>query len=195
MKRAGAATTGGDAERQRRHSGSGRRVRLRAANADDAAVLATVHASAFDAGGWSAESVARMLAVAGTQAMLALAPPVDAAAAPNAATGEEREVPCGMIMGRLLGEDGEILTLAVHPHFRRRGIGTRLLASLMAGMAMQGAARIILEVAQDNVAAISLYERLRFEVMGRRPKYYTSGRAQPVDALLMMRQFNCGCGG
>ncbi len=160
------------------------KVRLRAAREEDAEVLATLHRAAFGAAGWDAEGIAKMLSVPGTEAMLALR------------AGEEaRPDPCGMVMGRLLGTDGEILTLAVAPGLRRRGIGSRLLSALMAGMAMQGAERIILEVAQDNAAAIALYERLHFQVMGKRPKYYASGRAAPVDALLMAHQFNCGCGG
>ncbi len=160
------------------------KVRLRAATEREASTLADLHRAAFGAISWDAASMGKMLSIPGTEAMLALC-----------GEGGEQKMPCGMVMGRLLGTDGEILTLAVPPAFRRRGIGSRLLSSLMAGMAMQGAERIFLEVAADNAAAIALYERLRFEIMGKRPKYYASGRDDPVDALLMVHQFNCGCGG
>jgi RimJ/RimL family protein N-acetyltransferase len=43
-------------------------------------------------------------------------------------------------------------------------------------------------VAADNVAARRLYRRAGFEAVGRRPRYYGSAGATPVDALVMCRR-------
>ncbi len=157
-------------------------VRLQEVRADDDAAvqaMARVHRQAFGSKGWSAEDIATMLRVEGTEALLAHA-------------GER---PVGMIIHRMLWGDGEILTLGVVPTMRRRGIGSRLLATAMNGMVMQGANRIFLEVAADNAAAIALYESLRFEPLGRRPNYYLEEGGRRVDALMMVRIFGGGCGG
>ena len=156
------------------------RVRIALAGADKAETLAAVHRAAFGTRGWSAEEIAKMLAVEGTEALLARC---DATTA------------CGMIISRMMWEDGEILTLGVRPAFRRCGIGSRLFASAVNGMVMQGANRVFLEVAETNTAAIALYEAAGFEVMGRRPNYYLFENGKRVDALMMVRVFGQGCGG
>jgi ribosomal-protein-alanine N-acetyltransferase len=48
----------------------------------------------------------------------------------------------------------------------------------------QGAKSAHLEVRPSNITAIELYQKLGFERVGRRPKYYTDSKE---DALLMMK--------
>ena len=149
------------------------------AGAADAPLLARVHAAVFGGKAWDADAIADVLKVEGTEAMLALA----------------NGVPAGMIIYRMLWGDGEILTLGVAPAHRRRGMGGRLLATAMNAMVMQGANRVFLEVAEDNAAAIALYESMGFERLGRRPNYYLQEDGRCVDALMMARIFGGGCGG
>ncbi len=156
------------------------RVRIALAGAEEATTLAAVHRAAFGDKGWSAAAVRSMLAIEGTEALLARCDDTSA---------------CGMIITRLMWEDGEILTLGVRPEYRRLGIGGRLFASAVNGMVMQGANRVFLEVAETNAAAIALYEAAGFEVMGRRPGYYLEEDGRRVNALMMVRVFGQGCGG
>ena len=161
-------------------SAAAARVRIALAGPEDAETLAAVHHAAFGERGWSAEDIRRMLAIEGTEALLARC---------------DATIACGMIISRMMWEDGEILTLGVHPAFRRLGIGSRLFASAVNSMVMQGAIRVFLEVAETNTAAIRLYEAAGFKVMGRRPNYYLEENGRRVDALMMVRVFGQGCGG
>ncbi len=95
--------------------------------------------------------------------------------------GAENEV-FGFLVARRIGTDIEILNFAVHPDFRRSGIGGTLLQTALAWGAELHAERALLEVRASNFAALQFYERRGFEVAGRRPKYYTA----PIeDALLL----------
>jgi len=78
-----------------------------------------------------------------------------------------------------------INNLAVLPAYRRRGIGTSLLVSVLREGARLGARRATLEVRRSNEVARLLYERFGFTVAGVRPAYYT----KPVeDALILWRE-------
>lgn len=78
-----------------------------------------------------------------------------------------------------------INTVAVDPGLRRRGLASRLLESVFADAAADGAVRATLEVRRSNVPAIALYERMGFAVCATRPRYYT----QPEeDALIFWRE-------
>ncbi len=79
-----------------------------------------------------------------------------------------------------VGEDAHVLTLAVHPDHRRRGIGTRLLLWLVDTAIGEGVANLTLEVRVSNEPAQGLYRRFGFEPVGVRPKYY-----RDEDALIM----------
>ena len=157
-----------------------RRVKIALAGPEEAATLAQVHRTVFGEKGWSTEDIRHMLTIEGTEALIARC---------------DETTACGMIITRMMWEDGEILTLGVRPEFRRLGIGSRLFASAVNGMVMQGVNRVFLEVAETNTAAIRLYEEAGFEVMGRRPNYYLEEDGRQVDALLMVRIFGQGCGG
>ena len=78
-------------------------------------------------------------------------------------------------MLRVTADEAELLTVAVLPTARRRGIGTALLAEEVAEAARRGAERMFLEVAEGNRAARTLYDRHGFVVVGRRRAYYPDG--------------------
>jgi ribosomal-protein-alanine N-acetyltransferase len=80
----------------------------------------------------------------------------------------------------VVGEDAHIMTMAVDPHHRRRGLGTRLLLWLVDAAVGAGALHLTLEVRVSNGAAQTLYRRFGFEPVGVRPGYYGN-----EDALIM----------
>ena len=91
----------------------------------------------------------------------------------------------GFILIRLVADEAEILTLAVHPAARRRGLGARLVHLAVSTAADLGATRLFLEVADDNTAARGLYDRTGFAEAGRRPAYYARPDGSRRDALIM----------
>lgn len=132
------------------------------AGPEQAALLADIHAAAFPpTEAWDAAAIAALLATPGTAALL---------------LGGE-----GMVLLRVAADEAEILTLAVRPEARRRGAGRALVSAAMAAATAAGAARMLLEVAEDNAAARALYAAAGFAPAGRRPRYYPDGR----DALVL----------
>ena len=78
----------------------------------------------------------------------------------------------GFLIGRLTGDQAELLNLAIAASQRRRGNGHALLASTLAELAAQGAQSVYLEVRQSNTAAIAFYEAHGFSTSGLRKGYY-----------------------
>ena len=147
-------------------------IELVAAAMPHAEVMAGMHEVCF-AEPWSARSMAEVLLMPGSQGLIA----VDGASLrPSLAPPG----PAGLVMWRCLGDEAEILTIAVLPPWRRRGVGALLLAAALRDAATRGAATMFLEVAADNDPAQALYRRHGFEPLGRRKGYYHG-----IDALTM----------
>jgi ribosomal-protein-alanine acetyltransferase len=68
--------------------------------------------------------------------------------------------------------NGHILTIDVSPLHRRKGIGRMLLQEMERIFAQKGVQACLLEVREDNAAAISLYRKLGYKEMGRLENYY-----------------------
>lgn len=101
----------------------------------------------------------------------------------------ERQV-AGMIVTWIILDEAHVGTIAVHPDFRRQGIGARLLAVSLADAVRRGATQALLEVRRSNVDAQRIYRKFGFEVVGTRPRYY---RDNGEDALLMtLRSLDAG---
>lgn len=94
---------------------------------------------------------------------------------------EQRKI-VGMIVVWLVADEAHIATLAVHPEYRRQGIGKRLLAKALRECAQRGARLATLEVRQTNAAAQEMYCRFGFEIVGRRAHYYNDNGE---DAIIM----------
>jgi ribosomal-protein-alanine N-acetyltransferase len=91
----------------------------------------------------------------------------------------------GYICANYIMDEGHILNLAVHPDFRRCGIGTKLVEEVLDELKENDCRYIYLEVRFSNLRARNFYERFGFRVAGIRRNYYTS----PVeDAALMMHK-------
>ena len=90
----------------------------------------------------------------------------------------------GYICVEHIMDEGHILNLAVHPDFRRHGLGTKLLEEVMDELKKNDCRYLYLEVRVSNLGARKFYERSGFRVVNIRRNYYTS----PIeDAALMMR--------
>ena len=77
---------------------------------------------------------------------------------------------------------GRILTLDILPEARRFGLGTRLMSACEERLASTGCAAVYLETAVDHEAALRLYYKLGYEVLGVLPEYYAS---HSLDAFQM----------
>jgi [ribosomal protein S18]-alanine N-acetyltransferase len=94
---------------------------------------------------------------------------------------EDAEV-AGFLVARRLSSELEILNFAVEFEWRRCGIGAKLLDAALQWAQTFQATQAILEVRASNLSALRFYASHKFEVVGRRPRYYTA----PVeDALLL----------
>ena len=79
-------------------------------------------------------------------------------------------------------DEAHITTFAVHPRYRRRRIGERLLLAMLDLSADRHAREATLEVRLSNLAARRLYEKYGFRPVGIRPRYYSDDQE---DALIM----------
>ena len=89
---------------------------------------------------------------------------------------------CGMLT---VLDEGQITNVAVHPEFRRTGIGSALLNRLFEEAKTLGVTQISLEVRESNVAAKELYLRHGFSVAGVRKRFYSH---PTEDGLVMVRE-------
>ncbi len=86
----------------------------------------------------------------------------------------------GFVLARAVADEAEILTLAVHPYKRGKGLGRALLQATISKVRSMGAKSVFLEVGVENPAARALYARLGFTKVGARKGYYNGG-----DALVL----------
>jgi ribosomal-protein-alanine N-acetyltransferase len=92
-----------------------------------------------------------------------------------------------LVLCRSAADEAEVLTIAVDPNWRRRGLARRLLEAVAAAGRARGAARLFCEVALDNAPARALYRGLGFVPVGRRPAYYARPGRPGADALIVCR--------
>jgi ribosomal-protein-alanine N-acetyltransferase len=91
----------------------------------------------------------------------------------------------------LMVDEAHITTFAVHPGWRRRRIGERLLLTVLDVAIDRGAREATLEVRLSNLPARRLYEKYGFRPVGLRPRYYTDDNE---DALIMTTDPLAGAG-
>ena len=94
----------------------------------------------------------------------------------------------GVLLGYIgsqsvLGES-DMMNVAVHPDHRRKGVAEMLILQLMQDLKQRENLNLSLEVRASNMPAITLYEKLGFDTVGRRPNYY---RHPKEDALIMKK--------
>lgn len=78
----------------------------------------------------------------------------------------------------------QLITLDVHPDFRRQGIGHELLQRIESAMKKKGLEKMILEVYTQNLDALSLYQAQGYRIFASIPDYY----GQDQDGYLMLKE-------
>jgi len=142
--------------------------RLRPASSADLDALAALEREAF-ADPWTPTQLTEAMGWLGALALVA--------------EGDDGAV-IGHLIGRVVVDEAEILTVAVAAAARRRGVGRALLDEAMRRMAARGAKTVWLEVRPSNVAGLALYGVLGFRAAGRRREYYR----EPVEDALVLRR-------
>jgi ribosomal-protein-alanine N-acetyltransferase len=117
-------------------------ISIRPANVGDCDVLSDIHAATFRRG-WSEAEFEALLVQPGLHVLIALY------------RGKFGTLtPAGFIMYRMAADEGEVLSVAVRPDCRRRGIARQLLEEALRHVYREGARSIHLEVEDANVAAL-----------------------------------------
>ena len=83
-------------------------------------------------------------------------------------------------------DETDVMNIAVHPQWRRQGIGESLINRLVDDLKNRGSHALMLEVRASNEPAIGLYEKLGFTQVGCRKNYY---RNPKEDARILRKEW------
>ena len=100
------------------------------------------------------------------------------------ARDEDSNLVVGFVGIWIVVGEGSITNIAVHPDYRKQGIGAKLLESLINLCTHLDCSLINLEVRASNYPAQNLYEKYGFVVDGLRKGYYEDNKE---DAILMTK--------
>lgn len=139
---------------------------------------------------WSAKTYEYEIVNQDTSHLVVLELPDDSTPVSRGIRGMVQRLLGGKVSGIIVGYGGcwiiageaHISIIAVHPNFRRRGLGEVLLASMLQRAVAFDSEYSVLEVRESNLTAQALYEKYEYTVVGRRKAYY---RDNSEDALLM----------
>ncbi|MEJ0050478.1 MAG: GNAT family N-acetyltransferase [Methylovirgula sp.] len=140
-------------------------------------LCAHIHAQSFPHP-WSAEEFESLLAGRDVIA--------HAVSFPSSFWRPNRE-PSGFVLSRQAADQAEILTIAVTPKARGKGLGAALLAVHLPTLAALRVKSLFLEVEAGNKAAIRLYESFGFRQVGERKAYYRAADGSRATALVLRR--------
>lgn len=137
----------------------------------DAGDLARIHGQAFYRG-WPSADFAQFLGDRNSPAYIAC---------------DARRRIAGFALIRLAADEAELLTIAVEPRWRGKGVGKALMEAVFSDLLLSPARRMFLEVDEQNRAAIRLYEKLGFSTISSRKGYYPRPDGSAATALVMAR--------
>ncbi len=142
---------------------------IRKAAPDDVRAITLIERTSFGDGvAWSAATVANELTAPGRIVLV----------------DDRDQLLVGYASAAVIDDVADLTRIAVRPLARRRKVGTDLLRALLLRTAAKGAARMMLEVAATNEAALGLYRVIGFDEIARRGDYYARG----IDAVIMERR-------
>lgn len=144
---------------------------IRIAGYHDYRHMARIHCASFERG-WKAEEIREMMEQEGTKALI-----YDLAGSR-----------AGFLLFRMAADECEIIAVAVDQQYQRKGIARKLLDYLPDYLLREHIHTIFLEVAEDNLAAIALYQAAGYEEHGKRKAYYRRWHGRRVDALLFRKR-------
>ena len=146
---------------------------LSQAGVRDASAIARLHAVSFRRG-WSDGEFERMLIERNVIAH-------------RATRGRRLD---GFIVSRIAAGEAEILSVAVDPPRRGKGLARALLDLHLRRLAGLGARTVFLEVDEENRPARRLYARAGFREVGRRDGYYRRDGGHSATALVLRRDLS-----
>ncbi len=88
----------------------------------------------------------------------------------------------GMAVVWIVIDEAHIATIAIHPDYRSKGYGKKLLAETLRQAIQRGATQATLEVREHNLLAQRMYLNFGFKMVGRRVHYY---KDNGEDAVIM----------
>jgi ribosomal-protein-alanine N-acetyltransferase len=145
-------------------------VLIRKATPEDIAVIRKLERDSETAAHWGEREYDALFAAEAPRRLALLA-------------AEERSAPIlGFAIARCADDEWEIENVVVEGERRRQGVGSALISELVREARRSGAAAVLLEVRESNAPARRLYEKIGFNIVGRRPGYY---RDPAEDALLL----------
>ena len=137
----------------------------------DVKVLEKIHKQCFEEA-WPADSFAKLLSQDVFHCIVA----------------EEENSIRGFLIYGLIKDEAEIITNCVLPEFRKQGIGKLMLQNLEDNVKQESVKKIYLEVAVNNFIAIALYQKMNFEKISQRKKYYLQKGGSFIDAFVMQKE-------
>jgi tRNA threonylcarbamoyl adenosine modification protein YeaZ/ribosomal-protein-alanine acetyltransferase len=146
-------------------------VEILLAKGEDAARLSQLHGACFEIP-WSTIEIARLLAMPGAFCIIA----------------QQKDEALGFLLLRIAGDEAEIISIGTRPDTRRQGIGAKLIDAAVELLSQQKTARLLIEVADSNDAALSLYRKFGFASVGRRRDYYQHADGRREDAAIMRKE-------
>src|ERR1700676_2788704 len=159
-------------------------MHIRPATVADIPHIISLERQSATAAHWTDEQYGRVFQSGGSPRLLLVAE-----AAPPKSTGLKSGADAGFgIVGFLiahhLGPEWELENIVVAPVVRHKGLGERLLHSLLAAAGETSSTVVFLEVRDSNAVARALYEKAGFRQTGRRKSYYTS----PLEDAILYRK-------
>lgn len=144
---------------------SGPETTIRPAHHNDLADLSKIHSTGFKHG-WSDGDLGKMLGNESYDTFVAH---------PVKSKGSK---PFGFVFIRSAQDEAEIITIAISPKARRKGIGRQLMQAVVRKLEYDRKKKLFLEVDEDNIAAVNLYQSLGFIKVGERQGYYLNKSSQ-----------------
>lgn len=138
--------------------------------ASDASACATVHNESF-VRGWSAAEFENLIIASSSRG-------------DGRFSAADSSI-LAFVLSRIAADEAEILTIATTRQARRKGFATDLLAAHCQTIARAGARKLLLEVGEDNQAALALYRKFGFQHVGDRPAYYRRANGQSALAKIL----------
>ena len=91
----------------------------------------------------------------------------------------------GFAVGQIILDEAELFLIMTKPAHRKQGVGRRILATFEQQAFQNAVRRIILEVADTNTAARTLYTANGYQQIAVRKNYYTFPNGSHADAIVM----------
>jgi len=146
-------------------------------NVEASALISDLHSKAFSKlseNEWTPDAFKEMFTINGTVCYLI----------------KRDEQPIGFALIRKVTDEAEIITFCILPNECKNGYATILLEWVIKDLQRQSIKRLFLEVSEYNVAALGLYKKCSFDIIGRRNGYYHNKHGGNSDAIVMNRVLN-----